>query len=245
MSNRADLTERMKQPQHREHFIRSFVRREGRLTRGQAHAIETLWPRYGLDAQGSETTPAAIFDRVATCILEVGFGNGEALLEQARSRPDRDYLGIEVYQPGVGRLLRRASELEIPNLRVLNADAFDVMARRLAPACLDHIVVFFPDPWPKKRHHKRRLVRPEFAELAARVLKPSGELWLATDWQNYAEHMLEVMEAAPGFTNLAADGGFHPRPQERPFTKFEQRGRSLGHGVWDLCYRRTAAGEPA
>jgi tRNA (guanine-N7-)-methyltransferase len=214
------------------------VRRQGRLTPGQAHALKTLWPRYGLESEGPPCTPAAIFGRRAFAILEVGFGNGEALLEQACAHPEQDYLGIEVYLPGVGRLLRRADEAAITNLRLFKADALDIMQNRLATACLDRINVFFPDPWPKKRHHKRRLVRLEFASLAARVLKPAGELWLATDWQPYAEEMLEVMLAAPAFYNIAPDGGFHPHPMERPVTKFEKRGQSRGHGVWDLCFRR-------
>lgn len=237
-TNRAQAASAQPETRPANGFIRSFVRREGRLTSGQAHALSKLWPRYGLPAQGPAITPATLFGRVAPCILEVGFGNGEALLEQAQSHPEEDYLGIEVYRPGMGRLLRRADEAGIANLRVFEADAFDIMGKRLAPACLDRVNVFFPDPWPKKRHHKRRLIRPEFVTLAARVLKPGGELWLATDWENYAEHMLEVMRTAPGFHNLASGDGFHPRPARRPVTKFERRGHNLGHAVRDLCFRR-------
>lgn len=220
--------------------IRSYVRREGRLTPAQYRALSRLWPRYGIDPEAGVISPAEAFGRAAPCLLDIGFGNGEALLEQALAHPENDYIGVEVYRPGIGRLLRRASEHGITNLRVCRVDAMELLRSGLAPSSLGRISVFFPDPWPKKRHHKRRLIRPEFTALAARVLKPGGELWLATDWAQYAEDMLAVLDAAPEFSNLAYAGGFVPAAEGRPVTRFEQRGLKLGHAIHDLRFHRAA-----
>jgi tRNA (guanine-N7-)-methyltransferase len=216
--------------------IRSFVRREGRITPAQTDALERLWPRYGLEPGALD--PAAVFGRRAPLVVEIGFGAGDHLLSSAQNRPDHDFLGIEVHRPGVGRVLQQAEKLELFNLRVLCHDAVEVLRDLLPAAAADEVVIFFPDPWPKKRHHKRRLVQPEFVALLARALRPGGRLRLATDWADYARHMLEVMQAAPDFASLAPDGGAIPRPADRPLTRFESRGLRLGHAVADFEYRR-------
>lgn len=218
--------------------IRSFVRREGRLTAGQERALTLLGPKLLLDPQGGTLDMTEVFGRTAPVTLEIGFGNGESLAAQARAHPERDYIGIEVHRPGVGHLLQTIEQLGLDNLRAFNADAVEVLERCIADGTLAVIQIFFPDPWHKKRHHKRRLIQPEFVALLTRKLAPGGRIHLATDWAEYAEHMLEVMEAAPELANLHGPGAFTPQPTDRPFTKFEQRGKRLGHGVWDLIYRR-------
>lgn len=218
--------------------IRSFVRREGRLTPGQARALEKWLPEYGVPENDRLLDLGALFGRTAPVLLEIGFGNGDALLEMAAKHPGWNFIGIEVHRPGVGRLLMHAGEQGLSNIRVSNRDAIEVLERQVPDASLHRVMLYFPDPWPKKRHHKRRIVQPGFTRLVARKLEAGGEFHLATDWENYAEHMLEVMESAPGFTNTAGQGNFSPRPVDRPLTKFEQRGQRLGHGVWDLVYRR-------
>ncbi|HXH02607.1 MAG TPA: tRNA (guanosine(46)-N7)-methyltransferase TrmB [Candidatus Competibacteraceae bacterium] len=224
-------------PQHHRQ-IRSFVRREGRLTPAQQRAMETLWARLGLAAGAELLDLDRIFGRAAPRILEIGFGNGECLASMAQAQPECDFLGIEVHRPGVGHLLLRLEQLGLSNVRVLCADAVEALGGRFPDASLDRIQIYFPDPWPKKRHHKRRLIQPQFVALLARKLKPGGRLHLATDWEHYAQHMLEVLNAAPEFVNTADDGGFVPRPDYRPLTKFERRGLGLGHGVWDLLFER-------
>lgn len=218
--------------------IRSFVRREGRLTPGQARALEKWLPAYGIPEDGGVQDLAALFGRVAPVLLEVGFGNGDALLEMAAKHPEWNFIGIEVHRPGVGRLLMHAGEQGLSNIRVSSRDAVEVLEHQLPDASLERVMLYFPDPWHKKRHHKRRIVQPAFAQLVARKLQPGGEFHLATDWENYAEHMLDVMENAPDFENAAGKGAFSPRPADRPLTRFERRGQRLGHGVWDLVYRR-------
>ncbi len=218
--------------------IRSFVKREGRLTRAQQRALDELLPRYGIQLAQGELDLDALFGRHAPRVLEIGFGNGAALAEMAARHPETDYLGIEVHRPGVGQLLQRIEQAGLGNVRVSNDDAVEVLAQQISDASLDAVYLFFPDPWHKKRHHKRRIVQPEFAALVWRKLKPGGVFHLATDWQDYADHMLAVMEAAAGFENVSGVGRFTPRPAYRPLTKFEQRGQRLGHGVWDLLYRR-------
>jgi tRNA (guanine-N7-)-methyltransferase len=218
--------------------IRSFVRREGRLTKGQQRALEHLWPQYGVDNDDSVLDLAALFGRDNAKVLEIGFGNGRSLARMAADFPDNDYLGIEVHRPGVGALLLLIEEQGLSNVRVVCADAVEVLKQRLPDACLDRVQLFFPDPWHKKRHHKRRIVQPEFAALVAQKLKPGGVFHLATDWQDYAQQMLTVMSAAPAYRNQAGDGNYAPRPPWRPLTKFEQRGQRLGHGVWDLLFER-------
>ncbi|MEJ2629905.1 MAG: tRNA (guanosine(46)-N7)-methyltransferase TrmB [Acidihalobacter sp.] len=224
--------------QHAHRRIRSFVRREGRLTSGQERALVELGPRLLLDLQGGFLDLTDIFGRTAPVTLEIGFGNGESLATQAQTHPERDYIGIEVHRPGVGHLLQVAERLALTNLRAFNADAVEVLERCIADGSLAVIQIFFPDPWHKKRHHKRRLIQPEFVTLLVRKLAPGGRIHLATDWEDYAEHMREVMEAAPELTNLHGPGTFAPSPTDRPPTKFEQRGKRLGHGVWELIYRR-------
>ena len=216
--------------------VRSFVRREGRLTGGQQRALETLWPRFGIDFDGLLLDLDRVFCRQAPRVLEIGFGDGECLLYMAANDPGTDYLGVEVHRPGMGHLLLQAQALDLSNLRVISADAVVVLAHGLPDAGLDRVQIFFPDPWPKKRHHKRRLIQPDFLRLTARALKPGGRLHLATDWEDYAGHMLQVLAAAEDFVNTV--NGFAPRPAYRPLTKFERRGQRLGHGVWELIFQR-------
>jgi tRNA (guanine-N7-)-methyltransferase len=217
--------------------IRSFVRREGRMTVAQRRALADLWPRYGIEAGEAPLDFAVLFGRTAPVTLEIGFGNGEALLTVAAAHPERDFIGIEVHRPGVGQLLNALAARGLSNVRVAIGDAREFLLQRVPEASLGAVHLFFPDPWPKKRHHKRRLVQPAFAELVRQRLRPGGWWHLATDWQDYAGHMLAVLEAA-GFENTAGPGRFAPDPGERPPTKFEARGRRLGHAVWDLVCRR-------
>jgi len=219
-----------------ERRIRSFVRREGRMTPAQQRALVEQWDRYGIDPGSGQLDLDAVFGRTAPRILEIGFGDGEALLTLAQAQPETDFLGIEVHRPGVGHLLLRAAALEIGNLRVICADAVEIVEQGLADAVLDRIQIYFPDPWPKARHHKRRLIQPPFAAQLARVLQPGGQLHLATDWEDYALHILAVLDAVPELVNTA--DGFAPRPLWRPPTKFERRGQRLGHDVWDLLFER-------
>jgi tRNA (guanine-N7-)-methyltransferase len=220
-------------------LIRSFVRRAGRMTTAQERAIQDLWPAYGVDLSDAALDLAALFGRAAPTVLEIGFGNGETLVATAAANPQQNYLGVEVHRPGVGHLLRLASAQALRNLRVLCADANDVLAR-LPEASLAEVCLFFPDPWPKKRHHKRRLVQPTFVETIRGKLAPGGFFQLATDWEDYAGHMLSVLTAAPGFANANPQGSFVERLPGRPLTKFERRGQRLGHVVRDLSFRRIA-----
>jgi tRNA (guanine-N7-)-methyltransferase len=218
--------------------IRSFVRRTGRITRAQRNAIDALWPRYGIGAPAEPLDLDTLFGRSTERTLEIGFGNGAVLAALAMARPDRDFLGIEVHEPGVGALLQAIDRDQLTNVRICHADATDVVSDWLSPASLHRVNLFFPDPWPKKRHHKRRIVQPEFLEQLARVLTPGGILHMATDWAPYAEHMLAIGNSSELFVNTSQTGGFVPRPDDRPETKFERRGRRLGHQVADLIYRR-------
>lgn len=223
-------------PHHRP--VRSFVRREGRLTAAQSRALEELFPRYGIDHPGPAINPAAAFGREAPLTLDIGFGNGEVLLEGAAAHPERNFLGVEVHRPGVGRLLNRIHERKLDNVRVICGDAVEVIRDRLPPACIDVCWIFFPDPWPKKRHHKRRLVQGPFLRLLAGRMRPGGIVHAATDWEDYAGWMLEAFRDEPGLENTAADGGFVPRPEWRPETKFERRGLDRGHPVHDLIFQK-------
>jgi tRNA (guanine-N7-)-methyltransferase len=226
-------------PGHR--AIRSFVLRQGRFTEAQQRAFEALWPRYGLDYAGVPRDFDRVFERSAPRVLEIGFGNGEALRYAAARDPARDLIGIEVHAPGVGRLLNALAADGASNVRVYHHDAVEVLTHEIADAGLDEIRIYFPDPWHKKRHHKRRLVQPAFAELLVRKLAPGGRLHLATDWRDYAEQMWDVLDATPGLRNRAGARGCVPRPDWRPQTHFETRGQRLGHGVWDLLYDRMPA----
>ena len=225
------------------HFrrIRSFVLREGRLTKGQQGALDRNLPAWGLSASEPIRDYADIFGRTAPTVLEIGFGMGQSLVAQASARPDWNFIGIEVHRPGVGACLLSAENAGVDNLRVYNHDAVEVLDKCIPDASLDRIQVFFPDPWPKKRHHKRRLIQPAFTrELAAR-LKPGGILHLATDWENYAGQMLDVLRGIELLENTSPGGDFVARPELRPKTKFEIRGENLGHGVWDLVFRKSDA----
>ena len=218
--------------------IRSFVLRQGRFTDAQQRAFDALWPRYGLDYAGQPRDFDAAFGRKAPRVLEIGFGNGEALRFAAANDPDRDLVGIEVHAPGVGRLLNALGDDDAGNARLYHHDAVEVLENEVADGALDEIRIYFPDPWHKKRHHKRRLVNPAFAALLTRKLAPGGRLHLATDWQDYAEQMWDVLDATPGLRNCAGPRGHVPRPDWRPKTHFETRGQKLGHGVWDLLYEK-------
>jgi tRNA (guanine-N7-)-methyltransferase len=218
--------------------IRSFVTRAGRITDAQVRALEDLWPKYGVEFAAETLDCDVAFGRRAPRTVEIGFGNGENLARMAAAHPERDYLGIEVHRPGVGRLLLALEEGKLSNVRVVCHDAVEVLRGQISQQSLDEVVILFPDPWPKKRHHKRRLVQGAFIELVTERLRPDGILRMATDWQPYAEEMLAVLTANPRLRNLAADGTYIPRPTERTATRFEKRGERLGHDVWDLAFRR-------
>jgi tRNA (guanine-N7-)-methyltransferase len=220
--------------------IRSFVRRESRITPAQVRALEELWPRYGIPEGTAPLDWPTVFARVAPVILEIGFGNGEALVAAAAAHPENNYLGIEVHRPGVGSLLRRIEVGTLSNVRVLLGDASEILAQRIPDASLAAVHLFFPDPWPKKRHHKRRLVQPEFAALVARKLEAGGYFHLATDWPAYAEHMAAVLSRTEGLVDASGEGRFQELVAGRLSTRFEQRGRRLGHEVRDLVYLRRA-----
>lgn len=215
--------------------VRSYVRREGRITPAQTRALTELWPRYGVEATGLDL--AGIFPRRAPLILDIGFGDGEALALQAQQEPSLNFLGIEVHRPGVGSLLRKLAAVEVDNVRVLVADAGEVL-RALPDGALAGVQLYFPDPWPKKRHHKRRLLQAPFVALVARKLQPHGLLHVATDWDEYAQHVLSVCDACPELENLAGPGRCVPRPASRPLTKFERRAIAAGRAINDLQYRK-------
>jgi tRNA (guanine-N7-)-methyltransferase len=221
--------------------IRSFVLRAGRTTPAQERALDELWPSYGLDLKAAPLDLAAVFGRTAPRCLEIGFGAGEVIGALAETNPLIDYLGIEVHRSGMGRLLLRAQQCALKNLRVILSDAVDVLREHIADDSFDEVLVFFPDPWHKKRHHKRRLIEPSFVALAAAKLRSGGVLRLATDWQAYAEQMLSVCNANAALESLSPDGTYVPRPKFRPPTRFERRGERLGHGVWDLAYAKHQA----
>lgn len=216
--------------------VRSFVLRQGRLSNAQSRAREQLLPRFGVPYQPQNVDLEAVFGRRAPRIVEIGFGMGETTAAMAAAHPEKDFLGIEVHTPGVGSLLKQIEERGLTNLRVVQHDAVEVLQHMLPDGSLDGIHIFFPDPWPKKRHHKRRLIQPPLVRLLASRLKPGGYLHLATDWHDYAEQMLDVLAAEPQLENTGT--GFVARPAHRPQTKFEARGLRLGHGVWDLVFRR-------
>ena len=226
----------MSKKEHRP--IRSFVRREGRLTRGQQRALTELWEKFGIDNESSPLDLQKVFGDNKPKVLEIGFGNGASLVQMAATHIDHDYLGIEVHRPGVGALLLMVEEQNLSNVRVICDDAVEVLKHRIEDGSLDRVQLFFPDPWHKKRHHKRRIIQPDFVSLIAQKLKSGGLFHLATDWQDYAFHMAEVMNNSVDFKNTASDGSFVARPDHRPLTKFEQRGKRLGHGVWDLIYQK-------
>ena len=225
-------------PEKKHRPIRSFVRREGRLTKGQQRALTELWIKFGINNESTSIDLKNVFGRNESKVLEIGFGNGASLVQMAATHVDHDYLGIEVHRPGVGALLLMVEEQNLTNVRVICDDAVEVLKNRIENGSLDRVQLFFPDPWHKKRHHKRRIIQPEFVSLIAQKLKCGGLFHLATDWQDYAFHMAEIMNNSMDFTNTASDGDFVARPDYRPLTKFEQRGKRLGHGVWDLIYQK-------
>jgi tRNA (guanine-N7-)-methyltransferase len=219
--------------------IRSYVLRQGRLTTAQGRAHAELLPRYGIAFSAGPVDLDRAFGRTAPKVLEIGFGMGDTTAEIAASHPGNDYLGVEVHTPGVGSLLNKVAAMGLGNVRVIQHDAVEVLECMIVPGALDGVHVFFPDPWPKKRHHKRRLVQPPLVALLASRMKPDGYLHIATDWEDYAHQILHVLSAEPLLSNTAA--GFAPRPAWRPLTKFESRGLKLGHRVWDVVFRRVAA----
>ncbi|MBS0587887.1 MAG: tRNA (guanosine(46)-N7)-methyltransferase TrmB [Proteobacteria bacterium] len=216
--------------------IRSFVLRQGRVSNAQRRACETLLPQYGIPFSENLLDLDQVFGRPAPKILEIGFGMGESTAIIAQSHPENDYLGIEVHTPGVGSLLNQIEQHGLTNLRIIQYDAVAVLQHMLPAACLDGVHIFFPDPWPKARHHKRRLIQPAFVARLCSHLKPGGYIHVATDWEEYAVQILQVLSQEQQLSNTAAD--YAPRPDYRPLTKFEQRGIKLGHGVWDLIFRK-------
>ncbi len=224
---------------------RTFVRREGRLTRGQARALETLWPHYGIDLPNSgQLDLDALFGRSASRVLDIGFGDGEALVQMAAADSERDYIGAEVHRPGVGHCLLCAEASGVSNVRVTTLDAVELVRDYLPRRSLDAVSILFPDPWPKKRHHKRRLVQPAFLDLLEPCLVPDATIHLATDWLAYAEWMLDTLEPDPRFVNTSGEQAFVPSPPPRPPTKFERRGQERGHVAYDLIYRFHPQADP-
>ncbi|MGB5689855.1 MAG: tRNA (guanosine(46)-N7)-methyltransferase TrmB [Woeseiaceae bacterium] len=220
--------------------IRSFVLRAGRITASQQRALDELWPDYGIDYTESPMNFDRLFGRTAPVVMEIGFGNGESLVEQASANPDRDFLGVEVHEPGVGHCLLKAEEAGIRNLKIVAHDAVEVLKNQVPSGSLSRVNLYFPDPWPKKRHHKRRIVQPGFVNLIADKLTDGGTLNIATDWANYAEHIDEVLSQSDCFTCIERREHDGDRPFERPQTKFERRGLRRGHGISDRCFKKIA-----
>ena len=218
--------------------IRSYVLRSGRMTPGQQRAFDENWQRWGLEHTGGALPFAATFGRAGPAVLEIGFGMGQSLVDMAEAAPATNFIGIEVHKPGVGRLLHSMAERDVDNIRVYCHDAVEILRDCIPDASLDTLQIFFPDPWHKKRHNKRRLIQPPFVALLLPKLKSGGTLHLATDWESYAEQMMVVLSAADGLSNTCGTGQFTPRPEHRPLTKFELRGERLGHEVWDLIFIR-------
>ncbi|CAA9891192.1 tRNA (m7G46) methyltransferase, SAM-dependent [Candidatus Methylobacter favarea] len=217
--------------------IRSFIRRQGRITQGQQLALANYWEKYGLDPT-ADYDFARVFGRHAPLYVEIGFGNGDNLARMAAANPDKNYIGIEVHRPGVGHLLLQLEQHSLDNVRIYCHDAIEIFEQKITDNSVAGVYLFFPDPWPKKKHHKRRLVRPDFVELVVRKLTSGGYFHAATDWQNYAENMLAVLTAETGMSNISNTDDYCERPGYRPLTKFEQRGLRLGHGVWDLIFKK-------
>ena len=208
------------------------------MTDGQRNAFENSWSTYGLKLADGAIDTDKVFGRSGFKVLEIGFGMGDSLLQMAAAEPATDFIGIEVHPPGVGTIMNIAQSEGISNLRVYLADANDVLEECFPPQSIDRLQLYFPDPWHKKKHNKRRIVQPQFVQLVRKKLRPGGVLHMATDWQHYAEQMLETLDEAEGFENVAGIGQYSPRPDYRPMTKFEKRGERLGHGVWDLIYKK-------
>jgi tRNA (guanine-N7-)-methyltransferase len=218
--------------------VRSFVLRGGRLTAGQKRALDEFWPRFGIEKGDSVLDFGVLFGNDGQVIMEIGFGNGDATWQMAQAHPAENYLGVDVHQPGVGHLLLKMEQHGISNIRIANDDAVEFLQGQVPGASLAGIRIYFPDPWPKKRHHKRRIIQPAFVDLLASRMCPGAILHLATDWEPYAEFMLEVMRSAGGFVNLSPTGDFCDKPEWRPETKYERRGERLGHRVRDMLFKR-------
>jgi tRNA (guanine-N7-)-methyltransferase len=219
--------------------IRSFVMRAARMTDGQKKSLDDNWANYGLTLADGPLDLESTFHRKSDVVLEIGFGMGDSFVDMAIAAPEKDFIGIEVHLPGIGRMLNRTEKEQVSNIRCYKEDAVEILQQCVSDGSLSTVQLFFPDPWHKKRHNKRRIVQPEFAQLVRSKLKTGGTFHMATDWENYAEHMLEVMEAAEGYDNLSGTGNYtNGRPKHRPVTKFEKRGQQLGHGVWDLIYQK-------
>jgi len=218
--------------------IRSYVLRAGRMTEGQQRAFDDNWQRCGLTVSDDLLDYQQAFGRNGPVVLEIGFGMGQSLVEMAAAAPDKNFIGVEVHRPGVGKLLHAMVASDVDNIRIYCHDAVEVLQRCIAPDSLDEVQIYFPDPWHKKRHNKRRLIQPGFVELLVTRMKHGGLLHVATDWENYAEQIMEVLSANTQLLNIAGSGNYAPRPAQRPLTKFERRGERLGHGVWDILFRR-------
>jgi len=224
--------------EERHRRVRSFVLRTGRMTAGQKAAYQMLWPRYGLSIHDGILEPDGIFGRSQPLILEIGFGMGHSLIEMAANAPTNNYIGVEVHRPGVGKLLQMMEQTGVDNIRVFEHDVVDVLQSCISDSSLSGVQIFFPDPWHKKKHHKRRLITPEFTSLLATKIHAGGFLHLATDWENYAQQMLEVLRSSDCFDNAAEEGEFIARPASRPLTKFERRAQRLNYSTWDLYFIR-------
>ena len=222
--------------------IRSFVKRSGRLSKAQAIGLNELWDDYGINPNGKLLKLNKLFLSPNNVTLEVGFGNGDSLLEMAIQNPNLNFLGIEVYEAGVGRLINEASKNKLTNLKIIKEDAVEVLNNNIPDDSISHFQLFFPDPWHKKRHHKRRIVQTSFLDLLTKKLKNNGIVHIATDWENYAEHIMETLESHSHFKNCAGDHIYSERPEQRPLTKFENRGKKLGHGVWDIIFTNLKGG---
>lgn len=230
------MTTEDSQNRHRE--IKSYVLRQGRLTAAQQNALQSYWQDYGIDFSEQLLDFKALFENDNEIILEIGFGDGEALLQQAANQPQYNFIGIEVHGPGVGHLIHEAHARQVHNIKVIRHDAVEVLEKQVADASIKRLQLFFPDPWHKKRHHKRRIMKPAFIELVNQKLKPGGCFHMATDWQHYAEQMLEEMDNSEYFRNISGAGNYSASKGARCETKFERRGKRLGHGVWDLIYEK-------
>ena len=235
MSRPTDKDHTQPEPMFKRRIV-TFVKREGRFTEAQKKAFEDCWSEFGIDYTDTTLSLNSLFKNDHPVILEIGFGNGDSLAQMAIANPDKNYIGIEVHRPGAGQLLMQIRDKNIQNIRISTHDAIQVVTNQLVDNALSGVQIFFPDPWPKKRHHKRRIVQPVFMSLLAKKLKPQGFVHLATDWAPYAERMLEVMQSHPDYKNTVAD--YIERPESRPLTKFEQRGLKLGHQIFDLMFEK-------
>lgn len=218
------------------HKIQSFVRRSGRLTLGQRTGLIDLWPQFGVDIPSGIIDLNSLFKKIQPITLEIGFGNGDSLLEMAINAPDQNFLGIEVYEAGIGRLINEANKHQLSNLKIIKADAVEVLEHHIKDDSFDTFQLFFPDPWHKKKHHKRRIIQTDFLDFISNKLQDGGTMHMATDWENYAEYMMVTLEKHPHFKNAMGAHKYSLRPEHRPITKFERRGERLGHSVWDLIF---------